>query len=65
MAHWVVVCDRYDTVVGTAGARLSAGQRQRLAIARVILLAPRVLLLDEYNANLDAEVGCSGRRRRR
>ncbi|MGD6980846.1 MULTISPECIES: ABC transporter ATP-binding protein [Citricoccus] len=46
--------DRLDTVVGERGYRLSGGERQRMTIARLLLAAPRVVLLDEATAALDS-----------
>ena len=47
--------DGLDTVVGDRGYRLSGGEKQRLAIARVLLKAPGVVILDEATAHLDSE----------
>ncbi len=45
--------DGYDTIVGERGHRLSGGEKQRMAIARVILKDPRIVILDEATSNLD------------
>jgi ATP-binding cassette, subfamily B, bacterial len=44
----------YDTIVGERGHRLSGGEKQRLAIARVILRDPRIVILDEATSHLDS-----------
>ncbi|MFM8862899.1 MAG: ABC transporter ATP-binding protein [Acidimicrobiia bacterium] len=55
--HDVVMAlpEGYDTVVGERGYRLSGGEKQRLAIARVLVKAPSIVVLDEATSHLDSE----------
>jgi ATP-binding cassette subfamily B protein len=55
---WDMICalpDGLDTVVGDRGYRLSGGEKQRIALARLLLKAPPIVVLDEATAHLDSE----------
>jgi ATP-binding cassette, subfamily B, bacterial len=50
-----VLPDGLDTIVGDRGYRLSGGEKQRIALARLLLKAPSIVVLDEATAHLDSE----------